>query len=148
VVCLIALGLLLGRTSIGLHMRAAALDFQTARLLGVNANRVITTAVLISGALAAVVAVMLTVQNSQVTSGFALYDTIVVLAGVVVGGMNRLLSATLGGFAIGFASGFLGGALSTNQSQYTTSFVFGLVVIVLLVRPGGLFARGGSVERL
>jgi branched-chain amino acid transport system permease protein len=148
VVCLVALGLLLGRTSIGLHMRAAALDFQTARLLGVNANRVIMTAVLISGALAAVVSVMLTVQNSQVTSGFALYDTIVVLAGVVVGGMNRLLSATLGGFAIGFASGFLGGALPTNQSQYTTSFVFGLVVIVLLVRPGGLFARSGSVERL
>jgi branched-chain amino acid transport system permease protein len=148
VVCLVALGLLLGRTKIGLHMRAAALDFQTARLLGVNANRVIMAAVLISGALAAVVSVMLTVQNSQVTSGFALYDTIVVLAGVVVGGMNRLLSATLGGFAIGFASGFLGGALSTNQSQYTTSFVFGLVVIVLLVRPGGLFARGGAVERL
>jgi len=148
VVCLVALGLLLGRTSIGLHMRAAALDFQTARLLGVNANRVIMTAVLISGALAAVVSVMLTVQNSQVTSGFALYDTIVVLAGVVVGGMNRLVSATLGGFAIGFASGFLGAALSTNQSQYTTSFVFGLVVIVLLVRPAGLFARGGSVERL
>jgi len=148
VVCLVALGLLLGRTSIGLHMRAAALDFQTARLLGVNANRVIMAAVLISGALAAVVSVMLTVQNSQVTSGFALYDTIVVLAGVVVGGMNRLTSATLGGFAIGFASGFLGGALSTNQSQYTTSFVFGLVVIVLLVRPRGLFARGGAVERL
>jgi branched-chain amino acid transport system permease protein len=148
VVCLVALGLLLGRTSIGLHMRAAALDFQTARLLGVNANRVIMAAVLISGALAAVVSVMLTVQNSQVTSGFALYDTIVVLAGVVVGGMNRLTSATLGGFAIGFASGFLGGALSTNQSQYTTSFVFGLVVVVLLVRPRGLFARGGAVERL
>jgi branched-chain amino acid transport system permease protein len=147
-VCLIVLLLLLERTSIGLHMRAAALDFQTARLLGVNANRVIMTAVLISGALAAVVSVMLTVQNSQVTSGFALYDTIVVLAGVVVGGMNRLVSATLGGFAIGFASGFLGGALSTNQSQYTTSFVFGLVVVVLLVRPGGLFARGASVERL
>jgi branched-chain amino acid transport system permease protein len=148
IVCLVALGLLLGRTNIGLHMRAAALDFQTARLLGVNANRVITTAVMVSGALAAVVSVMLTVQNSQVTSGFALYDTIVVLAGVVVGGMNRLVSATLGGFTIGFASGFLGGALSTNQSQYTTSFVFGLVVIVLLVRPGGLFARGGPVERL
>jgi branched-chain amino acid transport system permease protein len=147
-ICLVALGLLLGRTNIGLHMRAAALDFQTARLLGVNANRVIMAAVLISGGLAAVVSVMLTVQNSQVTSGFALYDTIVVLAGVVVGGMNRLVSATLGGFAIGFASGFLGGALSTNQSQYTTSFVFGLVVIVLLVRPGGLFARSRSVERL
>ena len=54
---------------IGLHMRAAAIDFQTARLLGVSANRVITAAVAVSGALAAAVSVMLTVQNPLVTSG-------------------------------------------------------------------------------
>jgi len=147
-VCLLALSLLLNRTSVGLHMRAAAIDFQTARLLGVNADRVITSAVVLSGALAAVVSVMLTVSNPLVTSGFALYDTIVVLAGVVVGGMTRLLSATLGGFAIGFASGLLGGALPTNQSQYVPTFVFGLVIVVLLVRPEGLFAPRGSVDRV
>jgi branched-chain amino acid transport system permease protein len=147
--CLLLLVLLLERTNVGLHMRAAALDFQTARLLGVNANRVITVAVVVSGALAAVVAVMLTVQNPLVTSGFGLYDTIVVLAGVVVGGMNRLLSATLGGFTIGFVAGLLGGALPTEQSQYVPSLVFGLVIVVLLIRPGGLFTRGGgSVERV
>ena len=64
--------------------------------------------------LAAIVAVMLTVQQPLVTSTFALRETIVVLAGVVVGGMNKLLSATLGGFAIGYASGLLGGALPTE----------------------------------
>ena len=88
VVCLGLLQLLLTRTSVGLHMRAASQDFETARLLGVRANRVIGGAVLISGALAAVVAVMLTVQNPTVTPDFALDDTIVVLAGVVLGGLN------------------------------------------------------------
>jgi branched-chain amino acid transport system permease protein len=148
--CLLALVLLLGRTKVGLHMRAAALDFQTARLLGVRANRVIGSAVLVSGLLAATVAVMLTVQNPLVTPDFALRDTILVLAGVVLGGMNRLISATLGGFAIGFASGFLGGALPTNQSQYLPSFLFAAVILVLLIRPGGLFARAGqqTVERV
>ncbi len=147
--CLLALVLLLVRTNVGLHMRAAAMDFRTARALGVRANRVITAAVLVSGALAAVVAVMLTVQNPLVTAGFALRDTIIVLAGVVVGGMSRLSSATLGGFAIGFVSGFLGGALPTNQSQYLPSFLFGLVIVVLLIRPGGLFSRRrGPVERV
>ena len=98
---------------------------------------------------AAIVAVMLTVQQPLVTSTFALRETIVVLAGVVVGGMNRLLSATLGGFAIGYASGLLGGALPTEQSQYLPSFLFGLVILTLLVRPGGLFTRGGGpVERV
>ncbi len=148
--CLVVLVLLLARTSVGLHMRAAAMDFRTARLLGVRANRVIGSAVLISGVLAATVAVMLTVQTPLVTPDFALRDTILVLAGVVLGGMNRLVSATLGGFAIGFASGFLGGALPTDQSQYLPSFLFAAVILVLLVRPGGLFTRTGqqAVERV
>jgi branched-chain amino acid transport system permease protein len=148
--CLVALVLLLGRTNVGLQMRAAALDFRTARLLGVRANRVIGSAVLLSGLLAATVAVLMTVQTPLVTPDFALRDTILVLAGVVLGGMNRLVSATLGGFAIGFASGFLGGALPTNQSQYLPSFLFAAVILVLLIRPGGLFTRVGqqAVERV
>lgn len=147
-ICLVLLHVLLERTEIGLHMRASSMDFQTARMLGVRANRVIGVAVLLSGGLAAVVAIMLTVQNPLVTPDFALRDTIVVLAGVVVGGMNRPVPATLGGFAIGFASGLLGGALPTNQSQYIDSFIFAAVILVLLVRPGGVFTRGKTVERV
>jgi len=149
VVCLLLLVALLNRTSLGLHMRAAAIDSQTARLLGVRANLVSVASVLIAGALAAVVAVMLTVQYPTVTPTFALQETILVLAGVVVGGMTRLVSATLGGFLIGYVSGVLGGALPSQQSQYLPSLVFGLVILVLLVRPDGLFTRGrGLVERV
>jgi branched-chain amino acid transport system permease protein len=148
-VCLTLLVLLLNRTSIGLHMRAAAMDFSTARLVGVRATLVSGVAVLLSGVLAAVVAVLLTVQFPTVTPTFALRETITVLAGVVVGGMTRLLPATLGGFAIGYVSGVLGAALPSAQSQYLPSFVFGLVILVLLVRPGGLFIRGArTVERV
>ena len=149
VVCLLLLVALLNRTSLGLHMRAAAIDSQTARLLGVRANLVSVASVLIAGALAAVVAVMLTVQYPTVTPTFALQETILVLAGVVVGGMTRLVSATLGGFLIGYVLGVLGGALPSQQSQYLPSLVFGLVILVLLVRPDGLFTRGrGLVERV
>jgi branched-chain amino acid transport system permease protein len=148
-VCLALLVVLLNRTSVGLHMRAAAMDFSTARLLGVRANLVSAAAVLIAGVLAAVVAVMLTVQYPTVTPTYALQETILVLAGVVVGGMTRLFPATLGGFLIGYVSGLLGGALPSNQSQYLPSFLFGLVILVLLVRPGGLFTRGrGLLERV
>lgn len=146
--CLVLLTFLLERTEIGLHMRASSMDFQTARMLGVRANRVIGVAVLLSGALAAVAAVMLTVTTPLVTPDFALRDTIIVLAGVVVGGMNRPIPATLGGFSIGFATGILGGALPTNQSQYIDSFIFVAVIIVLLIRPSGLFTRAQTVERL
>ena len=144
-VAVLSLGLLavlLGRTTIGLQMRAAAADFRTARLLGVQADRVIGLAVLLSGVLAAIVAVILTVQFPLVTPDFALRDTIVVLVGVVVGGIDRLWTATLGGFAIGFATGVINGALPTDKTVFLPALVFALVVLVLLLRPAGLFARG------
>lgn len=160
-VTLAALSLLLNRTSIGLQMRAAAADFHTARLLGVRADTVILTAVAISGVLAAISAVILSVQSPQVTNTTGLNETIFVLVGVVVGGMNRLLSATLGGFAIGFANSFLGFELATQGSTsqtaapftsgvYLPSLIYVLVILVLLLRPAGLFARRGqaAVERV
>ncbi len=139
-----ALALLLGRTEIGLRTRAAAADFRTARMLGVKANQVIGLAVVLSGALAAAVAVMLTVQTPFVTPDFALHDTIIVLVGVVVGGIDRLWTATLGGFAIGVTSGIVNGALPTDSTIYLPSVVMALVILVLLLRPAGLFARGRS----
>ncbi|MDQ3876367.1 MAG: branched-chain amino acid ABC transporter permease [Actinomycetota bacterium] len=149
-VALVGLVLLLGRTTIGLHMRAAAADFHTARLLGVKADRVITAAVLISGVLAAAVAVILTVQTPLVTPDFALRDTIIVLVGVVVGGLERLWTATLGGFAIGFATSLLGELLPSASTVYLDSAIFALVIVVLLLRPAGLFAplRARPAERV
>ena len=144
-VALAAVALLLGRTRIGLHMRAAAADFETARLLGVRADRVIAAAVLISGVLAAVVAVILTVSDPLVTSDFALNETIIVLVGVVVGGIDRLWTGTLGGFAIGFATGVIGDALPTSDSQFLPSVVFALVIAVLVIRPSGLFSRRRTI---
>jgi branched-chain amino acid transport system permease protein len=149
-VALALLALLLVRTTIGLHMRAAAADFETARLLGVRANRVIGFAVFLSGLLAATVAVILTVQFPFVGPDFALRETIVVLVGVVVGGIDRLWTATLGGFAIGFATGIINGVLPTDKSVFLPSAVFALVILVLLLRPAGLFAWGrrAAVERM
>jgi branched-chain amino acid transport system permease protein len=141
VATLALLALLLAKTTIGLQMRAASTDFRTARLLGVRADRVIGAAVLLSGVLAATVAVILTVQLPLVAPDFALKETIVVLVGVVVGGIDRLWTATLGGFAIGFATGVINGALPTEQTVFLPSAVFALVILVLLLRPAGLFAR-------
>ena len=150
IVSLALLALLLGRTTIGLQMRAASSDFRTARLLGVRADRVIGVAVLLSGLLAATVAVILTVQFPLVAPDFALKETIVVLVGVVVGGIDRLWTATLGGFAIGFATGVINGALPTDKTVFLPSAVFALVILVLLLRPAGLFAGGRAalVERV
>ena len=86
---------------------------------------------------------ILTVQFPLVTPDFALKETIVVLVGVVVGGID-LWTATLGGFAIGFATGVINGALPTDKTVFLPSAVFALVILVLLLRPAGLFARGSA----
>jgi branched-chain amino acid transport system permease protein len=143
--------LLLNRTRIGLEMRAAAADFRAARLLGVRANRVIGVAFVLGGLFAGVVALLLTASQPLVTPTFGLQVTILALVGVVVGGIDRLLSATLGGFAIGFATSLLGDVLPSSQGVFLTSFVYLLVIVVLVLRPAGLFApvgAGASVERV
>jgi branched-chain amino acid transport system permease protein len=154
VVALAGLALLLNRTTIGLQMRAASADFQTARLLGVRANGVITFAVLLSGLLAAAVAVILPIASTPiVTPDYGLRETIIVLVGVVVGGIDRLWTATLGGFSIGFATSFIDSKLPVfglGDRVYLDSVIYLLVILVLLLRPSGLFAPRGqsAVERV
>lgn len=138
----------LNRTDIGLQMRAAAADFSTARLLGVPATRVIVYAFAISGILAAVVAMMLSVQRPLATPSFGFLVVIPALVGVVVGGLDRLLSATVGGFVIGFATVVLGTLLPSESRVFLNSALFGLVIVVLLVKPSGLFIRHTAAERL
>ena len=100
--------------------------------------------------LAAAVAVLITVQQPLVTPDYGVQITIFSLVGVVVGGLDRLWTATLGGFAIGFANSVLGEVLSSNNRVFLSSFVFLLVIVVLLLRPSGLFApfRAPAAERV
>ena len=95
-VLLAATTLFLNRTDVGLQMRAAASDFRTARTLGVRADRVIVTAFAISGFLAAAALLLFVVQRPVITPDYGLQIGIVALVGVVVGGMDRLVPATLG----------------------------------------------------
>jgi branched-chain amino acid transport system permease protein len=147
---LLATGDLLNRTTIGLHVRAAAQDFRTARILGVRANRVIGLSFVVAGVLAAAVSVLYTVSNPLVQPQMGVPITIFALVGVVVGGLERLWSAALGGFAVGFVYGLLADALSSTSSVYLPSVVYGLVILVLLLRPAGLFRswRAQQVERV
>ncbi len=150
VALLAATAALLNRTELGLHVRAAAHDFRTARLLGVRANRVIGLSFVVAGFLAAAVSVLYTVSNPLVQPSMGVPITIFALIGVVVGGLDRLWSAALGGFAVGFVYGMFGDLLSSAASPYLPSVVYGAVILVLLLRPAGLFAplRAREVERV
>ena len=139
------LQLLLTRTSVGLHMRAAAMDFRTARLLGVRANRVVGGAVFISGLLAAVCAVMLTVQQPARDADLRArrHDRRPRRRRPRRARTDRSRRRSAASRSAS-RSGLLGGALPTNQSQYLPTFLFAAVILVLLVRPNGLFVRADA----
>jgi branched-chain amino acid transport system permease protein len=140
---------LLGKTSLGLQMRAAAADFTTARILGVRAGRVIMLAFVLAGFLAAAVTLVLAVQRPLATPNYGFFVLVPALVGVVVGGLGKLVPATLGGFAIGFATVVLGDLLPSGSRVFLNSVLFAIVIIVLLVRPDGLFTRRtGVAERV
>ncbi|CAB4686668.1 unannotated protein [freshwater metagenome] len=147
VVILLAMGYLVERTKLGLQLRAAASDFQTARLLGVRSNRLIASAFVISGALAAVVAFVNVVGNPQVDPRFGLDITILALVGIVVGGMNSLRGSALGGFIVGAVLSLLNVILG-NGRVYAYSWMFVIVIVILLVRPGGILSKFATKERV
>jgi branched-chain amino acid transport system permease protein len=141
--------LILYRSKIGMMMRATAEDFRTARLIGVRIDRVVTWAFLFGGLSAAAVAVLVTVQTPLVTPTFGLNLIIVALVGVVLGGIDHLGRATAGGFVVGFVNSLLGSVIPEHQLVFLPTLTFLFVIVVLVLRPAGLFTpKSSSVERV
>jgi branched-chain amino acid transport system permease protein len=134
-------------TSAGFQMRAAAENFQMARLLGVRANRVIATAFALSGLLAAAVSILLVAQTGSVTPDMGTFPVIIAFVAAVIGGLGSLPGAVLGGFTFGCLATVLQTWLPDGISPYRDAFTFGIVILVLLVRPQGMLGRqqGGRV---
>ena len=147
-ITLAGLGWLLYRTSIGLQMRAAAEDFSMARLLGVRANLVIAVSFAISGALAAVVAVLLVAQTGQVSPTMGLTPVLVGFVAVVIGGFGRIFGAALGGLLLGAASALLGAYLPEGLVPFRDAIVFSLPVVILIIRPYGLLGSATGPARV
>jgi len=145
---LAGLGWLLYRTRAGLTMRAAAENFEMARLLGVRADRVIAVSFAISGALAAVVAVLLVAQTGQVSPTMGLTPILVGFIAVVIGGFGRIYGAVLGGLVLGGFSSLLGAYLPEGLAPFRDAIVFSLPVAILIFRPYGLLGPATPVARV
>lgn len=137
-VALVGLMLFLGRTPIGMQMRAAAENFETARLVGVRANTVIATAFVISGLFAAIAAILLVQQVGIVEPSIGLQVVLVGFVAVVLGGMGSLPGAVLGGFVLGFITIGLQEYLPLEMRYYRDALTYVVVIAMLLVRPQGL----------
>ena len=145
---LVALVLFLKKTPLGIQMRAAAENFQMARLLGMPANRVIALAFAISGLLGGAVSLLLTIQTGTLDLRMGLMPVVYAFFATVIGGMGSLPGAALGGFLVGVASVLLQTYLPADLRPFRDAGVFTLVILILLVRPQGLIVTSAAKERV
>jgi branched-chain amino acid transport system permease protein len=146
VLALVALTVFLRRTVIGLALRAAADDFTMTRLLGVPANRVIATAFAISGLMAGIVALFWIGRTGQTYPTVGLQPVLIAFIASVVGGMESLRGAVVGGYVLGFLTMGLQTWLPQGVNNYRDAVMFGIVIVVLLLRPQGLIRPAYSRE--
>ena len=145
---LVGLLLFLRRARHGLEIRAAAEDFIMARLLGVKADRVIALAFALSGGLAGVVSILYVSKTGVLDFQMGVPLAVAGFVGTVVGGMDSLLGAVLGGFSLGVASTLLQALLPEELRPARDAFLYSLVILVLVLRPQGLFAPRTTGERI
>jgi branched-chain amino acid transport system permease protein len=147
VVMLAVFAILMRRTVLGIAMRAAASNFTMARMLGVPANLIITSAFAISGLLAGVVGILWIGRIGSVTPGVGLEPLLVAFIATVIGGMRSLSGAVLGGFLLAFIDTTLNYTLSQDLLKFRDAFTFGLVILILLWRPDGLLKGPATGQR-
>lgn len=135
---LVLFTLILNRTVLGIALRAAADKFTMTRMLGVPANLVISTAFAISGFLAGVVALFWLGRTGSVTPGIGLQPLIVAFVATVLGGMNSLVGAVVGGYALALITVGINTFLPPVLTDYRQAFAFALVIVILIFRPEGL----------
>jgi branched-chain amino acid transport system permease protein len=148
IVLLLLLILFLKRTPMGVAMRAASEDFRMARLLGVRANRVIAVAFAISGFLAAVVSLLFVAQTGVLAYHMGVPLVLFAFVATVVGGMGSLAGAVLGGFIVGVASVFFQVVLPIDWRPNRDVWVYGMILLILLLRPSGLIKVRSVEERV
>lgn len=136
-VIMLALHLMLSRTTFGFALRAVAENPGLAQVNGVNFKRMIVTVWLLGGGLAALAGVFYGLTN-QITPVIGRDLVLPIFAATIVGGIGSIYGALLGGFIVGLAANM---ALMILPSGYSPSVPFLLILAVLLIRPNGLFGE-------
>lgn len=129
-------------TRLGMAMRATAENLQAARLMGVRIGRTIMAAFAIGSALAAFAGLMWAGRYGQIDPLMGFVPGLKAFVAAVIGGVGSITGAMLGGYLLGMAEVLFVGLLPQEYSSYRDAFVFGLLIVVLLVMPNGLLGRG------
>ncbi len=141
IVLMVALVVFVRFTKTGVAMRATAENYDVARLMGININRMIMLAFAIGSGLAAAGGLMWGSKYGQISPAMGLLPGLKAFVAAVIGGVGSIPGAVLGGFLLGLAEVLFVGLLPPEFSGYRNAFVFAALIVVLLVMPNGLLGR-------
>ena len=127
-----------GKTRIGKSMRAVSEDRDAAQLMGINVNKTISITFAIGSALAAVAGVLMCSSIPVLMPTTGSMPGIRAFTAAVLGGIGSIPGAMLGGILLGIIETFAKAFLST---QFSDAIVFGVLIVILLVKPAGLLGK-------
>jgi len=149
-VTLIGTAIVFRRTMFGIAVRGAAEDFDAARLMGVNANRVISGAFAFAGLLAGIAGCLIVMRTPSAEPAMGSDWLIKAVVAAVIGGLGSFSGAVIGGLALGLLETITRAYLpdvANGLDRFSTGIVFIVIALFFVLRPDGLF-KVTSAERV
>ncbi|ARE86007.1 High-affinity branched-chain amino acid transport system permease protein LivH [Clostridium formicaceticum] len=140
IILLYSLLFLVHKTKTGMAMRAVSKDHETARLMGIDVNRIITITFGIGSILAAIGGIMWGAKFPQIQPAMGVMPGLKCFVAAVVGGIGNITGAVIGGFILGVGEIMLI-AFLPNLTGYRDAFAFVLLIIILLFKPTGIMGE-------
>lgn len=131
---------LVNNTNVGMAMRAASKDVETARLMGINVNRIISFTFAIGSGLAALGSMMWCVKYPQIVALMGMMPGLKCFIAAVIGGIGDIKGAVIGGFILGLTEIMLVGFFP-GLTGYRDALAFILLIIILLFKPTGIMGK-------
>ena len=151
IILVVALVMLINHTKIGMAMRAVAKDYDTAQLMGIKINAVISVTFVIGSFLAAVGSVLYFTNYTAVTYTSGAMPGLKAFVAAVFGGIGSIPGAVIGAFIIGICENIVKGLeamlalaginLNLGLATFSDAVTFALLIIILVVKPTGLFGE-------
>ena len=152
ILLVVALVLLINKTKIGMAMRAVSKDFETSRLMGIKINQVISYTFIIGSFLAGVGSILFFTNYPTVIQTSGAMPGLKAFVAAVFGGIGSIPGAVIGAFIIGIMENIIKGldvilfklgiiSAPMGLATFSDAFTFALLIIILIVKPTGLFGE-------
>lgn len=128
----------INHTKIGMAMRAVAKDFETSQLMGIQINKIISVTFIVGSFLAAVGSLLYFTNYPTVVPTSGAMPGLKAFVAAVFGGIGSIPGAVIGAFIIGICETLIKG---TSMTVFSDAFTFALLIVVLVVKPTGLFGE-------